>query len=326
MRKVKVHASKVVFSLFLLFCVSTNLFAIDSTELIKKAKNTFSARKYDGSRPIFIEALELAKKENNKINISECYGMIARTYSITKKLPQARQWIKKAKRSTSPKAPKGWSRYLLERGRIEREEGKKKQATNTFIKAYEFCSKHKLHNRAVDAAHMVGIAGTPEQQIEWSLKAIREAEAGKMTGWLAVGWNNLGATYEDLKRYKECLDAYLKAREYHWRVGREKNKLAADWAVGRAYRYLGKNKKAASWLRPSLAWSERLQDKEWIGFCCYELGFVHAAEGRNRSARVYLERAMKLLKSVGILNWGKWGKDQYAALEAEHSKVVNRLK
>ena len=306
--------------------ISSICLAGSSSELLKSAKNVFSSRKYAKSRPLFIKALKSAQKEKNQENISESLGMIARTYSITKKLKEAKKWIRKAKASTSPQEPKGWSRYLLERGRIEREEGKTKIAIKTFMEAYEYCSKHELHSRAVDAAHMVGIAGTKEQQIKWSLKAIKEAEAGKMTGWLAVGWNNLGATYEDLKKYEECLKAYKKARNYHWQVGREKNKLAADWAVGRAYRYLGKNKEAASWLRPTLAWSERLKDKEWIGFCCYDLGFVHASQGRYKTAKVYLERAMKLLKSVGMLNWGKWGKTQFELLENEHKRVLSKLK
>ena len=317
---------KLLMIMVLFFITTSSYGEVPSNEQLKSAKKIFSASKYEESRPLFMKALEAARNEGDRENISECLGMIARTYSITKKLDDARLWINKARKATSPKSARGWSRYLLERGRIEREEGKSKLATKTFMEAYDFCTKHELHDRAVDAAHMVGIAGTPEQQIKWSLKAIKEAEAGKMIGWLAVGWNNLGATYEDLNRYDECLEAYLKARKYHWQVGQEKSKLAADWAVGRAYRYLEKNEEAASWLRPTLAWSERLKDKEWIGFCCYDLGFVHSSQGRYKTAQVYLERAIKLLKAEGILTWGKWGKTQFTLLENEHEKVLSKLK
>jgi len=96
--------------------------------------------------------------------------------------------------------------------------------------------------------------------------------------------------------------------------------------VGRAYRYLGRNDEALSWLRPTLAWSERLGDGEWTGFCCYELGFVLAAQGRDRTALAYLNRAKKLLTVAGILDWGDWGTKQWDLLHKKQAEVVARAR
>jgi tetratricopeptide (TPR) repeat protein len=159
----------------------------------------------------------------------------------------------------------------------------------------------------VDAANMVSITGTPEQQIQWGRKGIVAAEAGQVTGWLGPLWNNLGATYEELGRYEESLAAYRQAREYHWRYGDERNKLIADWAVGHAYRLQGDFEQAGRWLRPVLAWCERIDENEFTGWCCQELGEIALAQGRNQAALQYFIRAERCLKEEQMPDWDPEG-------------------
>ncbi len=115
-------------------------------------------------------------------------------------------------------------------------------------------------------------------------KGIEAAEAMKDDSWLAVLWNNLGATYEDLKRYDEALAAYEKARVYHHRGERELPKMIADWAVGHAHRLAGHTQAARTGLEKTLAWAERLYAKdpklaaEWLGYIQEDLGHVAVAE------------------------------------------------
>ena len=213
----------------------------------------------------------------------------------------------KAEALVSPAQALAWSRFLGVRGRFEWQDKKNDQAVATFKMMYDYCSANKLYERAIDAAHMVAIAGDPQMQVEWSLKGIKEAEAGNITGWLGPLWNNLGATYEEMGKYKESLEAYLKAREYHWRHSDEKAKLIADWAVGHAYRLNGDFKTAAQWLRPVLAWCERINDIEFWGFSYKELAEIEFTQGNKQIALRYYSEAAEKLRQADMPNWDPEG-------------------
>lgn len=202
---------------------------ITTKALLDKADSLFNSNEYEASRSIYMQAMDRAVKNKENSELTEAYAMIARTYLILDKTEEGRPWIQKAEKVGNSKEPLGWSRYLGVRGRFEWKDKELDKATATFKEMYNYCSERKLYERAIDAAHMVAITGKPEEQIEWGKKGIKEAEAGNITRWLGPLWNNLGATYEDMGKYKEALEAYLKAREYHWRYGDEKNKLVADW-------------------------------------------------------------------------------------------------
>lgn len=279
--------------------------------LIDKADSLFRSSSYDDARGVYLQAMELAKTQNDTSSLVETYAMIARTYLTTDKKEEGRPWIEKAGALASEDKPLGWSRYLGVKGRFEWQDKKLEQATATFQQMYDYCRERKLHERAIDAAHMVAITGTPDQQIEWGLKGIKEAETGNITGWLGPLWNNLGATYENQHRYQESLQAYLQAREYHWHYGNEKNKLVADWAVGHTERLLGNLDTAAQWLRPVLAWCERIADIEFTGLTQRELGEIELARSNNNAALEYFQHAAAKLKDAGMPDWDS---DGYNAL------------
>ena len=190
-------------------------------------------------------------------------------------------------------------------------------AAVTFKQMYDYCREHELPGRAVDAAHMVAVVAGPEEQIEWARKGIEAAEAGDLGGWLGPLWNNLGWTYWDMaagaeadaaiELNRQALDCYLKAREYHWKHGGELNKLAADWAVGSTYRRLGEFDTAEAWLRPVLAWAERLHTLEpgpthgeWIGWAKFDLGVIALERGDTKRARELLTVARDRIAETGL--------------------------
>ena len=284
-----------------------NMENLTAEEIIRKADKMFSSRKYDEAREIYLRAAETAGAEQNNSVLTEAYARIARTYLISEKKEQGRAWLEKAARIASPEEPSGWSRYLGVRGRFEWKDEDLKTAAATFKEMYDYCSGRKMHDRAIDAAHMVAIVGTPEEQIEWGMKGISEAEQSNATNWLGPLWNNLAWTYETGGDFEKTLEAYLKARENHWKYGDEMNKLISDWAVGHAHRLLGNYDSAMQWIRPVLAWAERIDAAEWIGWSNKELGEAEMALGNDSAALNYLTEAEKFLRQSGMEDWDPQG-------------------
>ena len=275
--------------------------------LLEKADQTFQSRDYEAARETYRQALAKAEAAGQNSELTEAFAMIARTYLTTDHKEEGRPWIAKAQKTAKPEEALGWSRYLGVRGRFEWRDKELEKAAATFTEMYDYCKNRQLHERAVDAARMMAIVGTPEQQVEWGKKGIAEAEAGNVSGLLGPLWNNLGATYEKMGKYPESLAAYLKAREYHWLHGNEWNKLVADWAVGHAYRLAGDLKQAGQWLRPVLAWCERINEVEFTGWSCKDLGEIEFAEGNYKAALNYLVRAEKHLRESGMPDWDAKG-------------------
>jgi len=164
-----------------------------------------------------------------------------------------------------------------------------------------------LPERALDAALMVGITGTPEEQIEWGEKAIGEAAELGQEKRLGALWNNLGATYEDLGKYKKALPAYQKARDYHRKFGTEVQKMIADYAVAHAYRLTRDFEQARKWLPPVLEWAEKLGESEFVGLTCRELGELEFYTGNKAAALPYYLRADSLLTAAGMADWDAKG-------------------
>jgi tetratricopeptide (TPR) repeat protein len=281
-----------------------------SEELLQQGDATFKQRQYAEATELFQQATELAQTEGKSQVLVEALAMTARGYLIRELKNEGRPWLNRAKEIARPDEPRGWSRYLGVLGRFQWQDDIKPTAAETFREMYDYCLQHELHDRAIDAAHMVAITGTPAQQIEWGKKGIEAAEAGGITGWLGPLWNNLGATYDDAADYESALEAYQKAREYHWQFGDEQNRLVADWAVGKTFRRLGQHETALAWLRPVLAWAERryaeessVDRGEWLGLACWDLGAIAAAQGDRDTALDLLTRAHKHLEAANMDDW-----------------------
>jgi tetratricopeptide (TPR) repeat protein len=283
--------------------------------LIAQADTLFNRNQYDKSREIYLKAADEAEASGDNSALSEAYAMIARTYLITEKKEEGRPWLEKASQFADPDIPLAWSRYIGVRGRFEWQDKELEKATATFKEMYDYCSKNGLHERAIDAAHMVAITGGRDDQVEWGLKGIREAEAGNITAWLGPLWNNLGWTYEDMGKYRESLDAYLKARDYHHKYGNEKNKLCADWAVGHAYRLLDQPDSAVRWVNPDLlAKFESIKDIEFQGWTLKEMGEIALLRSMPNSALSYLTQAEEKLQAAGM---PEWDPDGYKKLQGQ---------
>ncbi|RKX28885.1 MAG: hypothetical protein DRP47_03185 [Candidatus Zixiibacteriota bacterium] len=262
--------------------------------LLNEADATFKSRNYKTALEQYQTALEESQKEFNISVETEALSQMARMNLLLGDPEEGHKWLSKAGERASESDPMGWSRYLGVRGRFEWQDDDLKTARVTFEKMFEYCNANALWGRAVDAAHMIAIvAKNPEDQIEWGRRGIEIAEAADNESWLGPLWNNLAGTYWDIKQYDFALSCYKKAREYHWRFSGEVAKLFADYHIGMTYRFLGQNDEARKWLRPVLAWAERLENHGVIGQACEDLGEADISDGKKDSGLQMLKRAQK---------------------------------
>jgi tetratricopeptide (TPR) repeat protein len=268
--------------------------------LLEKGDTTFQQKKYAEAFALYEEALGAAREEFNRPVEVEALSQMARMKLLLNKTDDAKKYIAEAASRANDSDSMGWSRYLGVKGRVEWKTGDMKTARQTFEAMFDYCSLHDLWSRAVDAAHMVAIvAEAPEDQIEWSRKGIAIAEARETENWLGPLWNNLAGIYFEMKKYDSALESYQTARDFHWRFSDERAKLVADYHVGMTYRFLGKYGDAQSWLRPVLAWAERLQDHDMIGQACEDLGEAAIGLGKKNEGVEYLKRVRDEYKLAG---------------------------
>lgn len=286
--------------------------ASEAQQALSDADRLFGQRKYDEAREAYENAAEVARRHGNNSLLTETYAQVARMHGIQGKFGEGRPWLAHAKKIATPFEPRGWSRYLGVRGRFEwQDEKDNEKAKQTFIEMYEYCKQHELFSRELDAAHMVAIVGTPDEQVEWALKAISAAEKGDQKGWLGPLWNNLGWTYEERGEYEKMLDALTNARKYHYEVGSEHSQLVADFGVGTAQWRNGNLKEARSWLEDAFTRAKQRYDEdpadanraEWVGWGHSKLGDLLVSEEEPAEALAQYKAARPYLVQAGIENW-----------------------
>lgn len=269
--------------------------------LLHIADDSFKLNKLDEAEQLYMKTYDVARDEFNRSVEVEALAQLARTYLKLKNKEEGLKYLKLATERANESDPMGWSRYLGVKGRFEWLADSLDGARKTFEQMYDFCKSNALWGRMVDAANMMAIVcEDPEEQIAWSYKGIEAAEASENESWLGPLWNNLAATYYDIKDYESALECYEKSREYHWRFSGETAKLYADYHIGMVLRYLGRFEEAGQWLRPVLAWAERIDNHSAIGQACEDLGEIAVASGNKADGLNYLKRARDQYKLAGF--------------------------
>jgi len=273
---------------------------LTAASLLQEGDTAFQSRDYERALIIYQKAVTSAKEEFNRPVEVEGLSQVARMMLLTNRVESGKVYLEEARQRANQSDSMGWSRYLGVRGRFEWKEGSLKAARATFEEMYDYCSTSQLWARAVDAAHMVAIVSEqPEEQIAWGKKGIGIAEARETMQWLGPLWNNLAGSYFETKEYDSALECYLKARDYHWRFSDERAKLVADYHIGMTYRVLREYEEARKWLRPVLAWAERLEDHDMIGQSCEDLGEAEIGLGNRPNGLALVKRARDEYKIAG---------------------------
>ena len=268
--------------------------------MLTQADNLFHSHKLDDARAAYLHLWDTATDPSLR---TEAAAMIARTFLTCDHKDDARPWLEKSRELASPDHPKGYSRYLSVRGRMEWKDHHFDTAQATFKSLYDFCKSHHFPDRALDALMMLAIVSPLPEQITWSRLAITEAQSAGLEEQLGPLWNNLGATHEDLGQHPEALDAYLHARDYHRRFSPALAQLKADYAIAHVQRLLAKNAEARELLTLLLPAFEELANEEFLGWTCHELAYLELAENNRDAARDYFVRAKSHLMDAGIATW-----------------------
>jgi tetratricopeptide (TPR) repeat protein len=273
---------------------------LSADSLLQQADSIFKKKQYAEALTAYRQVLDTAREEFNYSIETEALAQIARCFLATGRKDEGLEYLAKASQKATMTDPMGWSRFLGVRGRFEWKSDSLPAARQTFTDMFDFCQENALWGRMIDAANMMAIvADSVDSQIEWGHKGIEAAESGGEEHWLGPLWNNLGATFYDNQQYDSALDCYLKARDFHWRFSDETSKLFADYSIGMTYRMLGNFVEAKQWLRPVLAWAERLENHSAIGQALQDLGEIDIAEGRKDEGLAELIRARDEYKASG---------------------------
>ena len=247
---------------------------------------------------VFRELLPAAEKSGDKPYYAELLTQLARTLSLQRKFDDAHKLLDDARQLiVGPVMPVAEIRYLLERGRTFNSSNEKAQAIALFKEAYEKALQSNEEFYAIDAAHMLGVAEKPQEQLYWNIKAMDLAEKSvdaRARKWLGPLYNNIGWTYHDANDYDRALDLFEKSLA--WRTAQEDKRgiFIAKWTIGRVYRSLNRIDEA---LAVQQALLEEIQREGLApsGFVFEELAECLLIKNSHDEAKEYFRKAYETL-------------------------------
>lgn len=233
---------------------------------------------------------------------AELLTQIARAQGLQGKFDEAHKTLDEAEKLLTEDLKTAKVRYLLERGRVYYSSAVSEKAKPLFLEAWKFGNTTKLDLYAIDAAHMMGIVVPPEQQLEWSLKALElteKTEDKRAKGWLGPLYNNIGWTYHDLQEYEKALELFEKALKCRQEINDEYSIRIQKWNIARTFRSLGRIDEA---LEIQLALKKEFEEKqlEQDGYVFEELGELYLIKDNKTEVKKYFKLAYEYLSKD---NW-----------------------
>lgn len=212
---------------------------------------------------------------------AEIRTQVARALALQRKFDEALAELE----SVPDDSPILRTRKALEWGRVLNSSGRAAEAVPWFHRALEASEGlPELEFYHVDAAHMLGIAASAEERLDWNLRAIdlaRSARDERARGWLGSLLNNTAWSLHDLGRFDEAHALFVEALEYRKAHGSPTTIRIAEWCVGRSLRSLDRLDEALAIQQALVAGS----DDE--GYAHEEMGELLLAKGRADEAKYY---------------------------------------
>ncbi len=227
--------------------------------------------------------------------LPELLTQIGRTYSLQRDFTSAHAYLDEADAHIDQTLPIARIRSLLERGRTFNSSGQTEQACTLFEEALTAAINHGADAYAVDAAHMLGIASSPDSQLTWNLHALELAQnSADSTAqkWQGSLLNNIGWTYFERSDYPTAISYFTRCQRFFEQSDELNRVLIARWSVAKTQRMMGELQLA---LEEQLAILALRQEAglatgytlEEIGECLYGLG--KSADAAPYFAQAYAE-------------------------------------
>lgn len=226
---------------------------------------------------------------------------IARTWGLRKDFVKARELLTEIEPQIDSVSSEAKVRWLLEMGRTwaspahaqeQRSPESREKARGFYMRAFETAKQARLDGLAIDALHMmVMVDETPQQQLEWNMKAIAYMEASTQPDarkWAGSLYNNVGYAHHLAGRDDEAIAWYRKSLAAYEAQDRPANVRIAHWMIANAMRAQGK-------LDEALAIQQRLE-REWDAagepdpYVYEELEAIHRALGNEQLAKHYADK------------------------------------
>ena len=246
----------------------------------------------------FRELLSDAETSADKSYYAELLTQLARTQSLQRKFEEAHSLLDSAQKIVERQnMPVAGIRYLLERGRTFNSADEIEKAIPLFKEAYAKAIEHNQDFYAIDAAHMLGIAAKPQDQLDWNRKAMDLAEktadtrAGK---WLGSLYNNIGWAHHEVKDYQKALTFFEKLLAWRMDQKNERGIFIAKWSIARTWRSLNRIDEALALQQQLL---DEIQRKGLApsGYVFEELAECLLIQDRAIEAKDYFRKAFEIL-------------------------------
>jgi len=189
-------------------------------------------------RKIFDEVEEIA----NEAYLVELQTQIARTLGLQRKFGEAHTTLDSIQSLPSVASGRARVRYLLERGRVFNSSGNKSAALPLFTEAWNLGKQLGEDGLAVDAAHMVAIVESPDEALNWNLKALDLATSSTRPAarkWRKSLHNNLGWTFFAKGEFDKALAHFEKCRDLAAENGDAEAERIANWCIAKTLRFQG---------------------------------------------------------------------------------------
>jgi len=252
----------------------------------------------------FRELLPRALDSLDLSYLAQLLTQIARAEGLQRKFEDAHKTLDRVDKALPKTDGRTLIRYLLERGRVHNSSGDVDDAKRLFLQAFDLAVKSKEDFYAVDAAHMVAIVESQENQLEWNLKALDLAENSldeRARNWKGSLCNNIGWTYFDGGEFQEALFMFEKALEFRRQQGDPVSIGVARWCVGKTLRMMGHTEEALEIQQGLFQEYQSAGGKS--GFVYEEIAECLVLLGREEEARDWFAAAYdELSKDPSVAN------------------------
>jgi len=241
---------------------------------------------------------ELDRWPSDSPQYTEIRTQIARTQSLRRRFAEANATLDGVEAALATMPAHVHVRYLLERGRTHNSSGAPERSVPLFKQALDLAECNADPFYAIDAAHMLGIAAPPGEQLDWNLKALAMTEQttdARSKRWLAPLYNNIGATYQERGDFATALAYYRKALPAYETRGDPSAVRVAHWMIARAQRSLGQLDEAEKTQRKLLSEYKKLGEPD--GYVFEELAEIALARGDASAAKPWAAKAYELLSA-----------------------------